>query len=175
MAYTFLKAKGVEIGESPYESAMLEPAKELLELARLKQKELLLPQDHVVVRDPDSDAIRITDNSSIPEGLVGVDVGPGTLNRIEEILSGARTVFWNGPFGIFERRPFAKGTFKIAEILAGLKAITIVGGGDSARAVEEAGFSDRINHISTGGGASLELVSGKNLPGLDALSGAVRS
>ncbi len=172
MAYTFLKACGKSIGKSPFESGMLEPAKELLELSRIRGKEIVLPSDHIIVRSIEDNKIMTTEGPDIPDDFLGVDVGPKTVERIEELVEGARTVFWNGPFGIFENRLFAKGTFKIAEILSRIKGITIVGGGDSSRAVHEAGYADKINHISTGGGAALEMVAGNTLPALVALSKA---
>ncbi|HSV73702.1 MAG TPA: phosphoglycerate kinase [Chthonomonadales bacterium] len=172
MAYTFLKAQGLEIGDSLLDDGSLDFCRQAMERAGDR---LLLPTD-VVVADANpfeagSDAVqaRTVPVSAIPAGWQGVDIGPETQRRFAEAVQGAGTVVWNGPMGIFEFARFAVGTRAMAEALSGSGATTIVGGGDSAAAVEELGFADRISHISTGGGASLEFLEGKALPGVVAL------
>lgn len=174
MAFTFYKAKGWEVGESLVEEERVDMAGEILSEAESKGVDLVLPVDIVVSEKDDGSADADTVSAdSIPSGKIGLDVGEKTLGHFEEILSKSKTVVWNGPMGLFEVDKFAKGTYKIAEILSrisGKGAITIVGGGDSASAVKKAGVQDKISHISTGGGASLELLEGKELPGIAALT-----
>jgi len=170
MAFTFLKAQGREIGKSLLEADKVEYAKSLLEKAKGK---IVLPVDIIVADKIDSAAhYRTVPADGIPADLIGVDVGPETIKLFASKLAGAggaKTVIWNGPMGVFEIKQFAKGTEEIAKILGGLKATTIVGGGDSAAAVEKMGYADKITHISTGGGASLEFLEGIELPGISAL------
>lgn len=167
MANTFLKAKGYELGKSLVEDDKLELAKELMEKAKAKNIDLILPVDVVIANEiSDSAEIQTVGADSIPSDMMALDIGDKSVRLIEDALKDAKTVVWNGPAGVFETDKFAKGTFAIAETLANLNAITIVGGGDSAAAVEKAGLSDKITHVSTGGGASLELLEGKILPGI---------
>ncbi len=168
MAYTFLKARGDEVGQSRIENDKLRKASELLDMARERDVELLLPVDHVVAAGPDAESGELV-AGAIPPNRMGLDIGPQTIELFAERLQKAKTVFWNGPMGVFEKEPFAEGTFAVARALAESQAVSIVGGGDSAAAVAQAGLSDRMSHISTGGGASLEFVEGKVLPGIAAL------
>ncbi len=175
MAYTFLKAKGYEIGTSLCEDDKVELAKQLLEEAKEKNINLLLPVDTVVASEFKADAEpSVVASDAIPEDKMGLDIGPKTIELFSDAVSKAGTVVWNGPMGVFEFEAFAKGTKAVAEALANSDAISIVGGGDSAAAVELLGFADKITHISTGGGASLELLEGKVLPGIDAIQDDVQ-
>ena len=165
MAYTFLKSKGEPVGRSLVEDDKLELASKLL--ADLGDK-LLLPTDHIVVAEiaPGAPHQAVRD---IPADKIGVDIGPETAARFAEAISGAKMVIWNGPMGIFEKPPFDAGTVAVAKAVAASGAISIVGGGDSEKAIKAAGVSDKITHISTGGGASLEFLAGIELPGVAAL------
>jgi phosphoglycerate kinase len=170
MAYTFLKAKGLEIGKSIVDEEKLDLAKELMEKAKAKGVKFLLPVD-VVVADrfaEDADA-KVVDVSEIPPDWQALDIGPKTREAFAREIADAKTVVWNGPMGVFEMKPFAEGTRRIAKALADSRAVTIVGGGDSAAAISEMGFADKMTHVSTGGGASLEFLEGKVLPGVAAL------
>lgn len=170
MAYTFFLAKGVEVGKSLVESDKAALAKELLDVAASKHVEFLLPVDHLVASRLDELAeTKITSVNETPADWMGVDIGPRTVEKFREKIRGAKTVFWNGPMGIFEKTPFARGTMDIAHSLADCRGITVIGGGDSVSAVKRSGVADRITHISTGGGASLEFLSGIELPGVAAL------
>lgn len=170
MANTFLKAEGYELGKSLVEDDKLDLAKELMAKAKEKNVELILPVDVVVANEISDDAeVKNIDAKSIPADKMALDIGEKSIKLIEDALKDAKTVVWNGPAGVFETDKFAKGTFAIAETLANLDATTIVGGGDSAAAVEKAGLADKITHVSTGGGASLELLEGKVLPGIAAI------
>ena len=170
MAYTFLKAKGLNIGSSICEEDKLDLAKELLEKAKAKNVELLLPVDVNAAKEYDKDAeSKIVSADKIEDGWMGLDIGPETIKKYEEVLKNAKTVMWNGPLGVFEFEKFATGTNEIARILGNIDAVTVIGGGDSAAAIEKAGFADKMTHISTGGGASLEFLEGKVLPGIDCL------
>ena len=172
MAYTFFKAQGKEIGKSIVEEDKIDLAKELLQKAEEKGVKLILPVDNVVVQEFSNDApSKVVSSDEIPADYMGVDVGPATIELYKEVLKDAKTVVWNGPVGVFEFDNFAVGTNKVAEILASLEnATTIIGGGDSSAAVEKGGFADKMTHISTGGGASLEFLEGKVLPGIDCIS-----
>lgn len=171
MAYTFFKAQGKEIGDSICELEKVDLAKQLLEKASAKGVTLLLPVDTVVARDFSEQAeSKVVDVGTMEAGWQGLDIGPKTIELFANALKTAKTVVWNGPVGVFEMDKFAVGTNKIAEILAGIDAVTIIGGGDSAAAVEKGGFADKMTHISTGGGASLEFLEGKVLPGIACLS-----
>ena len=170
MAYTFLLAQGKTVGNSKLEKDKVELAKSLLEKASALRKEILLPVDHVVVEAVDPKAKSEVVGENIPDGKIAVDIGPKTIALFTGKLLQAETVVWNGPMGIFEMDAFAKGTQEIAKCLAGLKAITIIGGGDSAAAVAKFGLQNKMTHISTGGGASLEFLEGKTLPGIAALT-----
>lgn len=176
MAYTFLKAQGLSTGNSKVEADKIDVAKTLLKKAQDRHIQVFLPLDHVVVDQVDAKAVsEITPDRSIPEGKIAVDIGPMTLKSLVPLLQKAKTVVWNGPMGIFEMPPFAQGTFGVARTLAEATkhgATTIVGGGDSVAAVKQAGLGDQLSHISTGGGASLEFLEGKTLPGIAALPNA---
>jgi len=171
MAYTFIKAKGGEIGASLLEADKIDLANELLEKAAARGIEFLLPTDNIVGDKfaPDC-AFKTVDSSSIPEGWMGLDIGPETIKLFTEAVHGAGTIVWNGPLGVFEFENFANGTKAIARAVAESGAVSIIGGGDSAAAVEQLGYADRMTHISTGGGASLEFLEGLELPGIAALS-----
>jgi phosphoglycerate kinase len=170
MAYTFLKQAGVDIGSSRYEQDVADTAKVILEKAKEKEVELLLPIDHVVCDNIDAPQnIKTTDGVKIEQGFIGVDIGPKTIALYTDKLKKAKTIVWNGPMGIFEKDPFAEGTKSMAEAIAASSAVSVVGGGDSAAAAQKFGVQDRISHISTGGGASLEYLEGKVLPGIAAL------
>jgi len=174
MAYTFLKAHNENVGKSRVEEDKIELARQLLQQAKAHKKlKFLLPVDHVVADRIDANAVTRTVNSGhpIPPEMMGLDIGPKTAEMYAEEISRARTIVWNGPMGVFEVAPFAKGTFKIARAIAeNAGATSIVGGGDSVSAVHSAGVADKITHISTGGGASLEFLEGKKLPGVEALT-----
>lgn len=167
MANTFLKAEGKEVGKSLVEDDKLDLAKELINSAKEKNINLILPVDVVVADDIEAvDSSKVVDVDSIPNDKMAVDIGEKTIEIIGKELEDAKTVVWNGPAGVFEVEKFSNGTFEIAKILSELDATTIIGGGDSASAIEKAGLSDKITHVSTGGGASLELLEGKELPGI---------
>ena len=172
MAYTFLKARGVEVGASKWEGDKLQTATDVIKRAKARDVRLLLPVDHVVadVFDENATATVVADED-VPEGKIGLDIGPQTRKLFSEAVDDAKTVFWNGPMGVFEWDKFSKGTTVIAEATAASSGYTVVGGGDSVAAIEKAGVADRIKHISTGGGASLELLELGSLPGVDALTG----
>lgn len=170
MAYTFLKAKGYEIGDSICEEDKINLAKELMEKAKHKGVNLLLPIDTVVAKEFSADSeFKVVPANEIPAGWQGLDIGPETIELFENELKNMKTVVWNGPMGVFEFDQFAKGTNEIARMLGTLDAITIIGGGDSAAAIEKGGYADKMTHISTGGGASLEFLEGKDLPGIACL------
>lgn len=167
MAYTFLKAQGLPIGNSLVEDEQLDVAREVLKYAKNKRKHIYFPVDHVVAENMDAEGIETVD--TIPDGKAGFDIGPKTIEQYSEIIANAKSVFWNGPLGVFEKDAFSNGTFKIAEAIANADGFTVVGGGDSAAAVAKAGIGEKIDHISTGGGASMQFVEGKPLPGVEAL------
>ncbi|WP_368645914.1 phosphoglycerate kinase [Alkalibacterium putridalgicola] len=168
MTYTFYKALGKDIGNSLLEEDKVDLAKELMEKAGDK---LVLPVDSVVASEFSNDVPTEVVGDNIPEGKMGLDIGPKTVELFEKELKGAKTVVWNGPMGVFEMENFAQGTIKVCEALANLdEATTIIGGGDSATAAQQLGFEDDFSHISTGGGASLEYLEGKELPGIAAIS-----
>lgn len=183
MAYTFLRAQGIPTGASLVEQDRLDMSKRVLELASKKDKRVFLPVDHVVARRVETDKIdkkgrkivefqdvRVTDCASIDEGLCGVDIGPKTLDVYARVVAAAKTVLWNGPMGIFENKQFARGTFEVAKAVAASGAKSIIGGGDSVKAIHQSGLADKITFLSTGGGASLEFLEGKILPGVAALN-----
>ncbi|HYG68360.1 MAG TPA: phosphoglycerate kinase [Anaeromyxobacteraceae bacterium] len=171
MAYTFLKAQEVPVGKSLVEEDKLELARTILDRAKARGVDLLLPVDHVCGDAPKEDAKRVVVNDrAVPEALMGLDIGPKTLDRYRQRILGAKTVFWNGPMGLFEQKPWAEGTFGVARAMAdATQAVTVVGGGDSAAAIEEAGLVEKMKHVSTGGGASLEFIEGRTLPGIAVL------
>ena len=169
MAYTFLKAEGIEVGKSLVEEDQIEFSRSLLQKAKEKVK-FLLPYDHVAAERMDAQAKKQTvENGKIPSDWVCLDIGPETVRAFSEEIKTAKMIVWNGPMGVFEIEPFSHGTFAIARAVAGSSAFSIVGGGDSVAAVNKAGVAERISHISTGGGASLEFLEGKKLPGIEAL------
>ena len=169
MAYTFLKAEGFQVGKSLVEEDQIGFSHNLLEKAKGKIK-FLLPSDHIAAERMDIQAKReIVRNDKIPSGWVCLDIGPETVKTFSEEIKSAKTIVWNGPMGVFEMEPFSEGTFAMAKAIANSLAFSVVGGGDSVAAVNQAGVSDRISHISTGGGASLEFLEGKKLPGIEAL------
>src|SRR5512133_2043172 len=172
MAYTFLAAQEVPVGKSLVEKDKLDLARQILARAGSKKVDLLLPVDPVCGAEPKEDAKRVVVNDrAIPADLMGLDIGPKTLDRYRQRILAAKTVFWNGPMGLFEQKPWAEGTFGVAKAMAESAAITVVGGGDSAAAVEEAGLVQKMKHVSTGGGASLEFIEGRELPGVKVLEG----
>lgn len=167
MAYTLMKARGEAVGDSLVEEERLDDAHAILELVSTSRASLHLPTDHVVaagINETDTYTVEV-----IKSGLAGFDIGPKTVSTFSEYVRSAGTVFWNGPMGVFEKAPFATGTMSVAEALAGSEAVSVVGGGDSAAAIRQAGLADAISHVSTGGGASLEFVEGQELPALAAL------
>jgi 3-phosphoglycerate kinase len=175
MAYTFLKAQGHKTGKSLIEDDQIETAKSILEAAKTAGADIVLPADHVCAEQFDAAAVPIpVDGVDIPDNLMGLDVGPKTIARYGEVLAAAKTIVWNGPVGVFEFDNFAKGTEAVAKLVADATArgtITVVGGGDSGAAVNKFGLADKMSHVSTGGGASLELLEGKKLPGIEVCRG----
>jgi len=170
MAYTFLAAQGIRLGRSRVEEDRIPIARRALLKAEARRIEILLPTDHVVVDEVSAESpSRIATNSDFPDGGIAVDIGPATRDAFVGAIRGARTVFWNGPMGIFEMEPFAEGTFRVAQAVAQSSATSVVGGGDSVSALKKSGFLPFVSHVSTGGGASLELVEGRELPGVEAL------
>jgi len=171
MAYTFLKAMDFTVGNSLVEEEKVEYSLNMIKKAKEKGIDLLLPIDHVVADKFDKDATPvITKNENIEDGFMGLDIGVKTSEKFAKAVKDAKTVIWNGPMGVFEFENFAKGTISVAKALADSNATTIIGGGDSAAAVNTLGFGDKMTHISTGGGASLEFLEGKKLPGIEALN-----
>jgi len=170
MAYTFLKAQGKQIGNSKLEKDKLGLAKSILDKAKQLNKEILLPIDNLVVDNIDPSAKTEIVGDNIPDGKIAVDIGPKTVRLFEDKLRSAKTIVWNGPLGIFEMDAFSKGTKALADFIAGLKCISIIGGGDTAAAIAKFKLEDKMAHISTGGGASLEFLEGKTLPGIAALT-----
>ena len=173
MAYTFLKAQGESVGKSLVEEDKVELARELLQQAKTHKLKFLLPTDHVVADRFEASATPKTfaPGQPIPANMMALDIGPQSIAAFSEEIESARTIVWNGPMGVFEMPAFSKGTFKIAHAVAdNAAAVTIVGGGDSVAAIKAAGVADKITHISTGGGASLEFLEGKKLPGVEALT-----
>lgn len=173
MAYTFLKSQGLPVGKSLVEDDKLDLAKSLVEEARRRNFKLLLPVDHVLAESPNSTVTKITDIAHTPDGWMGLDVGPNTVEEYRNVIATARTIVWNGPLGMFEKPAFSQGTLGMARAVAAATkagATSIVGGGDSVAAVEQAGVGSQISHISTGGGASLEFLAGEKLPGVEALT-----
>jgi len=171
MAYTFLQAKGIAVGKSLVEQDKVDLAKELLAKAEARKVDLRLPQDHLLADSFSADAApQVSDGAAIDNGLMGLDIGPRTRQDYARIIAGARTVVWNGPMGVFEFDAFAGGTLAIARALAESGCLSIIGGGDSVAAVNKTGLQEKMTHISTGGGASLEFLEGKELPGITALT-----
>lgn len=169
MAYTFLRAQGVEVGSSRVEAEHIETAARILRTASARQTKVLLPVDHIVATSIDAPTGQPTETETIAPGWAGFDIGPKTIARYTEVVSKAATVFWNGPMGVFEHPPFATGTRSLAEAIAESNSTSVIGGGDSAAAAQQFGLADRFSHVSTGGGASLEFLEGRELPGISAL------
>ncbi len=170
MAYTFLKSRAVPIGNSLFEKDFEVQAYQLIDKAGVQGIDLQLPIDHVIADSfSDKAKTKTVDRMGILEGWIGMDIGPKTISQFEKTIQEAKTVFWNGPMGVFEMDKFATGTIKIAKAVAKSKAVSVVGGGDSIAAISKAGVADKITHISTGGGASLEFLEGRELPGVKAL------
>ncbi len=171
MAYTFLKAQGHTVGKSLVEDDQIDTAKSILAAAKKTGAEIVLPVDHVCAATFDAGAAPVAvDSLDVPEGLMGLDVGPKTVAKYKTVLATAKTIVWNGPVGVFEFDNFAKGTSDVARLVAeatGRGAVTVVGGGDSVAAVNKFGLAEKMSHVSTGGGASLELLEGKKLPGIE--------
>lgn len=171
MAYTFLKAQGYTIGNSLLEEDKLDYAEQMVEKAKSKGVKFLLPVDFTIADKFAADAKpQITKDQNIPDGYMGLDIGPKTIELFSDAVKNAKTVIWNGPLGVFEFEAFAKGTNAMAKALSETSAVTIIGGGDSAAAINQLGYGDKMTHISTGGGASLEFLEGKELPGIKALN-----
>jgi phosphoglycerate kinase len=171
MVYTFLKAKGIPVGDSLVEDDRLELARETLQKVEARGVRFLLPVDHVVADAFRADArTQVVGETEIPDGWMALDIGPRSVDLFSREIAGARTVVWNGPMGAFEMAPFAAGTMAITKQVAACEGVTVIGGGDSVSAVNQSGLQDRMTHISTGGGASLEFLEGKTLPGIAALS-----
>ena len=174
LCFTFMQAQGMSIGKSLLEADLVDDAKKVIEKAYAKEVELLLPADHLVVKEIKEDSpAQVSQGMAVPEGWIGVDIGPRSIEIFQEKIQKAKTIFWNGPMGIFEMKPFSKGSFAVAQAMAEAGAngaTTIVGGGDSLAVLAQTGLSGKMSHCSTGGGASLELLEGKVLPGLAALS-----
>jgi phosphoglycerate kinase len=171
MAYTFLKARGVGVGASRVEADKVRTAEAILARAEALGTEVMLPVDHVVTTALDDEHVTVVTDVAIPDGRMGVDIGPETRRQFAARIAGARTVFWNGPMGVFERAPFARGTEAIAAALASVRGDSVVGGGETAAAAREFGIAERVTHVSTGGGAALEFLEGRTLPGVAALTG----
>jgi phosphoglycerate kinase len=169
MANTFIKAQGGELGASRVEEDSLDAARRIIDSARKRDVELVLPVDALVADSLDAPKGEVVPADRVPAGKMALDIGPETRALYAEKLKAARTIFWNGPMGVFENEPFAGGTLDAARAVAESSAVSVVGGGDSASAVKKSGYADRISHISTGGGASLEFVQGETLPGIAAL------
>lgn len=171
MAYTFFKAQGFDVGRSLVEEDKIDLARLLLNRAQEEKVNFLLPSDHIVAAGADLGAEpKTVDSFPLPPNLMGLDIGPKTVEKYSAILARARTIFWNGPMGVYEIDTFSQGTKKIAEAVANSEALSIVGGGDSVAAVYKSGVSDKISYISTGGGASLEFIANETLPGIEALT-----
>lgn len=170
MAYTFLKYQGVDVGDSRVESDKLDLIAAIYRNAEARKVQIILPEDHVAAAkfDADAEAVEIP-GKNILKGLMGLDIGPRTIKRYSDIIALSKTVLWNGPMGVFEFDKFAKGTLRIADAMAKSSAFTIIGGGDSVAAANKAGVANKIDHISTGGGASLEFLEGQTLPGVKVL------
>jgi phosphoglycerate kinase len=176
MAYTFLAAQNIPTGKSLVEKDKVKFAGELIERAKARGKRLLLPVDHKITKDiKDTEGVKATDSATIPEGWMGVDIGPKTVALYAAEIKRAKTIFWNGPMGVFETPEFAEGTFGVARAISESSALSVVGGGDSAAAAEASGLADKFSHISTGGGASLEFIQGDKLPGIEAVRAPKRS
>ncbi|MFK8137619.1 MAG: phosphoglycerate kinase [Bdellovibrionales bacterium] len=170
MAYTFLAAEGFSIGSSRIESDKISLAKDLMDRIKVRDKKILLPVDHIVVEKLEENATyQATQNEIISEGWMAVDIGPKTIIKFSELIKTSKTIFWNGPMGVYEMEAFAKGSISIGKAIASSESFSIIGGGDSAAVVRSANLADSFSHISTGGGASLEFLQGEPLPGIEVL------
>ena len=172
MAFTFLRAQGHAVGRSLLEANLVDRARQLLDQAGAKGVDLRLPVDTVVAASPDAPAGQVVDSGAIPADLMGLDIGPATVRHFADALRDSRTIIWNGPMGVFERPPFAAGTLGLARVVADAAALSVIGGGDTVAAVQAAGVADRMGYLSTGGGAFLEYLEGRTLPGVAALDDA---
>ncbi|HDQ03623.1 MAG TPA: phosphoglycerate kinase [Deltaproteobacteria bacterium] len=171
MAFTFLKARGLEVGKSLCEEEILDTARKIMQKAKDKNVQFLLPADVACAKEAAADAaVKICSVKEIPAEQMGLDIGPATITLFSDALKGVKTVIWNGPLGMFELAPFSKGTFALAEVVGNSNAISIIGGGDTETAIKKAGQHTKMSYISTGGGAFLELLEGKTLPGIAALN-----
>ena len=171
MAFTFLKAMGINPGKSLVEEEYIDTAKEVIEKAKVNNVEIILPVDHIGAKEFSADAEPVKiDSREVPGDLMGLDVGEKSLELYRNILNSSKTILWNGPLGVFEFDAFAKGTEEIAKLIAGLNAVSVIGGGDSVAAVNKFNLAEKMSHVSTGGGASLEYIEGKTLPGIAALN-----
>ena len=170
MAYTFLKTRLKGVGASRVEEDMLGTVNRIFEMASRKKVGIFLPKDHVVAREVSERARRKVVKEHIPDGWIGLDIGPATIKSYEAVLKESKTIVWNGPMGLFEMKPFATGTRELAKFIAKLDATTVIGGGDTAAAINQLNLGDKMSHMSTGGGASLEYLEGKELPGIAALN-----
>jgi phosphoglycerate kinase len=176
MAYTFLAAQNIPVGKSLVEKDRVKFAKELLQRFEGRRKKLLLPVDHLITQDiKDIHSLKTTETAAVPEGWMGVDIGPRSIALFTAEIARAKTIFWNGPMGVFETPEFSKGTFAIAKAITDGQALSVVGGGDSAAAAHQSGLSEKFSHISTGGGAGLEYLRGDKLPGIEVLRPPKRS
>jgi len=170
MAYTFLRSKGYEVGRSLVEEDKILLARGLLNEAKERGLDLRLPIDHIVAKEFTPEAeYKVVSSDEIPSGWVAMDIGPQTVQTFLQVIKGARIIVWNGPMGVFEMKPFAKGTEEVAKAIVASEAVSIVGGGDSVAAIKDFGLAEKVSHISTGGGAALELLEGKTLPGVAVL------
>ena len=170
MAFTFLAAQGAETGDSLVEEDRIDTVRSALKHADERGVPILLPEDVVAAEEISADARqRVVPSDAVPKGMKGLDIGPRTVEEFTRVLADAKTVFWNGPMGVFELEPFALGTRGVAQAVAGIDAFTVVGGGDSVAAIRRLGFEDQVDHLSTGGGASLEMLEGRTLPGVAVL------
>jgi phosphoglycerate kinase len=172
MAFTFLRAQGREVGRSLLEANLVDTARRLLDHARTRRVDVRLPVDTVVAGSLDATEGRVVESGAIPADRMGLDIGPATVRHFAEALGDSRTIIWNGPMGVFERAPFAAGTLGLARAVADAPALSVVGGGDTVAAVQAAGVAERIGYLSTGGGAFLEYLEGRSLPGVAALDDA---
>jgi phosphoglycerate kinase len=170
MSYTFIKALGYEVGTSLLEESMLEEAKKIMDMAKEKNVDFILPDDFIVASEgKEGVPVQVVAWNQMPANMGGFDIGPKTIEKFGQAIMKAKTIFWNGPVGLFEVEPFSTGTVEMAKKVAQSGAVTVVGGGDTIAAINQAGVADAITHISTGGGASLEFVEGRKLPGVEVL------
>lgn len=169
MAYTFMAANGIDVGDSRVEEEMLDQARSILSRSEGRNADIVLPDDHRTGASLEATEANTTDGANIPDGQMGLDIGPRTADRFCQLIKTASTVFWNGPLGVFETEAFAQGSFAVARAMAESEAYTVVGGGDSASAVARAEATEGIDHVSTGGGASLQFIESQSLPGIDSL------